>query len=98
MTISTAEKLPNRFIVEAIHHFSLMRAYKMDKIEVMAWANTLERLLPDIDPLALCWLVEEMMCCRYPYDKNAGIQQLVAGLGNIEKVGNSYQFKTDFPG
>lgn len=72
----------------------------MDRKEVFDWARTLERSAADLDPMALCWLVDEMLAGRYGYDKYAGIQQLTLGLRMVEKTGNGYRFKVEenFPG
>jgi hypothetical protein len=91
-------KLPDKLVVEAVGHFNMLRAYPMGRDEVIAWAQTLERVVPDLDPLAVCWLVDEMLAGRYEYDKNAGIQNLTQGLMKVERVGDNFQFKTDFPG
>jgi len=70
----------------------------MDKEGCLEFARTIERVVPDLDPLMLCWLVDEMLIGRYEYDKNAGVQQITIGLMKIEKTKTGYQFKTDFPG
>lgn len=91
-------ELPNRLVLEAINEFNKLRAYPLDKKEIVEWASTLERVVIDLDPLMLCWLVDEMLAGRHEYDKHGGIQNLTLGLMKIEKTKTGYKFKTDFPG
>jgi hypothetical protein len=84
--------------MEAVDQLNKLRAYPMEPAEIVQWALTIEAVVPGIDPLALCWLVDEMLAGRHEYDRNAGIQNLTAGVRKVEKVGSGYQFKTDFPG
>jgi hypothetical protein len=98
LTSSTIEHLPNKLVVEAIAEFNKLRAYPLDRMEIFAWAHTIECSLPKLDPMALCWLVDEMLAGRYEYDRFSGIQQLTIGVQKVEKINQTYQFKTDFPG
>lgn len=85
-------------MVEAVDQFNKLRPYPLDKKEILQWALTIENVIQDLDPLALCWLVDEMLAGRYEYDRNAGIQNLTLGVLRVERVGTGYQIKTDFPG
>lgn len=96
--INSTVRLPNRLTVEALEQFNKLRAFPLTPQEIVAWALTVEDVVPGVDPMAVCWLVDEMLAGRYEYDKNAGIQNLTLGLMKIERVGNNFQFKTDFPG
>jgi hypothetical protein len=84
--------------VEAVSYFNMLRAYPLTGTEIVQWAATIERVVLDLDPLALCWLVDEMLAGRYEFDKTVGIQQLITGLGRVEKIQTGYRLKTDFPG
>jgi hypothetical protein len=97
LTISTSA-LPDRLVLEAVDHFNRLRSYPLTREEIMKWAMTLEQVVPNLDPLALCWLVDEMLAGRYDYDRFSGIQQLTIGLQKVEKINQTYQLKTDFPG
>jgi hypothetical protein len=85
--------------VEAVNQFNQLRAYALSGVEIVQWAATIERLVPDLDPVALCWLIDQMLQGEYAYDRHAGVQQLIMGLRNVERteVGN-YKFKIEFPG
>ena len=78
----------------------MLKAVPLAPPEILEWAKTIERLLPGLDALMLCWLVEQMMTGKHPYDKNAGIQNLIHPIANgrIERTKTGYEFKTDFPG
>lgn len=90
--------LPDRLIVEAINAFNQLRAFPLSQKEIFQWAQTIEAVEPPIDPLALCWLVDEMLVGRVQYDRGAGIQNLIQGVANVERVGNTFQMRENFPG
>ena len=84
--------------MEALDAFNQLRAFPMGIPEMMQWGQTIEALCPDLDPLALCWLVDEMLTGRCPYDKNIGIGNILNNLERVEKTGSTFEFKQDFPG
>lgn len=94
----TTSQLPDKLVVEAVTQFSQLRSYALTANEILQWSVTIERVVKEIDPVSLCWLVDEMLAGRYEYDRFAGIQQLIVGLSKVERVENNYRFKTDFPG
>jgi hypothetical protein len=82
-----------------VAEFNKLKAVPMAPNEITDWARTIERVVPGLDPLMLCWLVDEMLAGRYKYDRNAGIQNLtIPLLSEVERFGKTYRFKTDFPG
>jgi hypothetical protein len=85
----------DKLTIEALKYFSLARPIPFTLDEIGQWAATIERVVPDYDSLALCWLVDEIMAGRYEY--KPGIQHVTIALQRIEKHEQGYRWKKIFP-
>lgn len=83
--------LPNDAIIRAVYQFNQLRAYSLTEIEMMEWARSIERLLPDLDIDALNFLIDKMKTGEMEYDKAVGIQNIFNGMKKIEKTESGYK-------
>lgn len=54
-------------------------------MEIAEWADSLQRLLPDIDLEAMEFMIDNMKKGEIAYDKNAGIQNIFMGLKMVTR-------------
>lgn len=55
----------------------------MTAIEIVEWADSIQRLMPDWDQGALDFMIDKMKLGEIPYDRNIGIQNIFNGMKQV---------------
>jgi len=72
-------------IAKIIVNVNQLVAFPISADELKTWARDISRLLPDLEPDRLQYLMDCFRTDAIPYDKNKGIQNIFNGLRKIEK-------------
>lgn len=83
--------LPDNRIVKAVYQFNQLRAYSLTEIEIMEWARSIERLVPDLDVDALNFAIDCMKTGEIDFDMKSGIQNIFEALKKVEKTSTGYK-------
>lgn len=59
--------------------------FKMDAPELVHWAQEIDRLIPDVDPEAIRFLIDCFKTEDLIWDRNKGIQNMFLGLKRIRR-------------
>lgn len=65
--------------------FNQMRAFKLDRVEVLGWKDSLLRAFPDLELDRLKMAIDGMISGAIPYDQNLGIRNIVIAYKRIAR-------------
>lgn len=54
-------------------------------MEIVEWADSIQRLVPDLDLEALEFMIDNMKTGEIAFDKSAGIQNIFMGLKMVTR-------------
>lgn len=87
--LSTREKL----ICDSLNTFNQLRDFPLNAIQILEWKDSLLRIMPDLEPDKLEFVIDRMIDGQLTYKPEYGIKNLFIGLGMIELVNKVYKIK-----
>lgn len=72
-------------ICAALVVFNQMRAFKLDRVEVLQWKDTILRVKPDVDLDELRLAIDGLVSGEIPYDQAIGIKNIFIALRRITR-------------
>ena len=75
--------LPNEGILKAVYQFNQLRSFSLSKVEIIEWAQSIQRLCPDLDLDKLNFVIDRMKLGEISYDQKEGIQNIFRGLNMV---------------
>lgn len=72
-------------VCRALITFNQMRAFKLDKVEVLQWKDTILRVKPDVDLDELRLAIDGLVSGEIPYDQAIGIKNIFIALRRITR-------------
>jgi hypothetical protein len=83
--------LPDGRVIKAVYQFNQLRAFSLTDIEIVEWAASIARLLPELNPSALEFMVDKMKIGEIQFDKTLGIQNIFNGLKQVTFENGEYK-------
>lgn len=85
--VSGEISLPRREweICSALVVFNQLRAFKLDKTEVLMWKDTVLRIIPDVELDVLKLAIDGLISGEIPYDEKIGIKNLFIAIKRIAR-------------
>ncbi len=78
-------------IVRAIAPINNLVAYPLDKKQLVAWSEVIERLAPDVEPGELAFLMDCYATGELTWDKTEGIQNILVKIKRVMKTETGYK-------
>jgi hypothetical protein len=84
--------------VEIVRRFNQLRHFPLTEGEVFQWVASFNRVMPNLDPEALAFVIDAMISGDYEYDGRAGIQYVVAAIKDVVRTERGFAFRKQWPG
>lgn len=81
-------------IAKVIVDVNQIMQYPLTAVQVLEWAESIERLVPDVDVMALAYLMDAFKLELIEWDRQKGIQNIFAGLKRVRKTDTGYEIFT----
>lgn len=80
-------------LCDILNTFNQLREYPLNAIQILEWKDSLLRILPDLEPDKLEFVIDRMIDGQITYKPEFGIKNLFIGLALIEKINEVYKIK-----
>jgi len=80
-------------VCDALATYNQLRAFKLDAIDILEWKDTILKLMPNVKPPAIQFVIEQMVAGNIEHKKDEGIQNIVRGLKIVVKRSGQWQIK-----
>ena len=72
-------------VCKALIVFNQLRAFKLERVEVLQWKDTILRVHPDVDLDELRLAIDGLVSGQIPYDQAIGIKNIFIALRRITR-------------
>src|SRR5688572_12034733 len=72
-------------VCAALVVFNQLRAFKLDRVEVLQWKDTILRVKPDVKVDELRLAIDGLVSGEIPYDQSIGIKNIFIALRRITR-------------
>lgn len=72
-------------IAKLIFHVNLLTSFPLADSQIEMWAQSINRLLPDLSLEKLQQVIDKMKMGEIEYDKNLGVQNIFLGIKSLTR-------------